>query len=187
MFLRIFKSKPNPSTETDLLATYRQSGDMAILGKIFEPNMEILYAVCYKYLRDEEEAKDAVMQIFEQLITDLRKHEVKHLSGWLHTLARNHCLMKLRAKTDTEEIFEERFMELSDQNHLTTDWDLEDNLDRLDDCLKTLPADQKEAIILFFYEQKSYQQIVESTGFELNKVKSYLQNGKRNLKNCIEK
>ncbi len=172
---------------TNYLLAYRQSGDLAVLGRLYEPEMGKVYAICYQYLKDKDEAKDAVMQIFEQLITDLRKHEVQNFQAWLHILARNHCLMALRNRKEIagNDFFSEQFMESLPDVHLE-DEDLEQDLTKLETCLETLNEAQLQTIKLFYWEQKSYTQIVESTGFELLKVKSYLQNGKRNLKNCIE-
>ena len=101
MFLKLFR-KSRPASErtigatADAVAAYRATGDLTILGELYEQHMELIYAVCYNYLRDEDEAKDAVMNLFEQLITDLRRHEVQQFGPWLHSVARNYCLMQLR-------------------------------------------------------------------------------------------
>ncbi len=192
-----FGKKHSTPSSQDLLTKYRQTGDLAILGKLYEPQMELVFGICFKYFKDEEEAKDATMQIFEELIEKLRKHEVENFPSWLATLSRNYCLMQLRKKnlfvptndkhTDDDEENALPFMELIDNQHLTDEWDLEGNLTRLDKCLETLGKEQQQTISLFFLKEKTYQEIVSETGYELSKVKSYLQNGKRNLKNCIER
>jgi RNA polymerase sigma factor (sigma-70 family) len=195
-----FGKKHSTPSSQDLLTKYRQTGDLAILGKLYEPQMELVFGICFKYFKDEEEAKDATMQIFEELIEKLRKHEVENFPSWLATLSRNYCLMQLRKKNlfvpstdyndnppDNEEENVIPFMELIDNQHLTDEWDLEGNLTRLDKCLETLGKEQQQTITLFFLKEKTYQEIVSETGYELSKVKSYLQNGKRNLKNCIER
>ncbi|MDH4460161.1 MAG: RNA polymerase sigma factor [Spirosomataceae bacterium] len=195
-----FGKKHSTPSSQDLLTKYRQTGDLAILGKLYEPQMELVFGICFKYFKDEEEAKDATMQIFEELIEKLRKHEVENFPSWLATLSRNYCLMQLRKKNlfvpstdyndnppDNEEENVIPFMELIDNQHLTDEWDLEGNLTRLDKCLEALGKEQQQTISLFFLKEKTYQEIVTETGYELSKVKSYLQNGKRNLKNCIER
>lgn len=195
-----FGKKHSTPSSQDLLTKYRQTGDLAILGKLYEPQMELVFGICFKYFKDEEEAKDATMQIFEELIEKLRKHEVENFPSWLATLSRNYCLMQLRKKNlfvpttdyndnppDNEEENVIPFMELIDNQHLTDEWDLEGNLTRLDKCLEALGKEQQQTILLFFLKEKTYQEIVTETGYELSKVKSYLQNGKRNLKNCIER
>ena len=195
-----FGKKHSTPSSQDLLTKYRQTGDLAILGKLYEPQMELVFGICFKYFKDEEEAKDATMQIFEELIEKLRKHEVENFPSWLATLSRNYCLMQLRKKNffvpstdyndnlpNNDEESALPFMELIDNQHLTDEWDLEGNLTRLDKCLETLGKEQQQTISLFFLKEKTYQEIVSETGYELSKVKSYLQNGKRNLKNCIER
>ncbi|MEA5459297.1 sigma-70 family RNA polymerase sigma factor [Arcicella sp. LKC2W] len=190
-----FKKKHKPQSETDLLKEYRQTGDLSVLGKLYEPQMEMVFAIAMKYCKDEDDAKDTVMQIFEELIPKLKQHEVENFKAWLGMVARNFCLMALRKKNlvvADGEIFadddssENHFMEFSTIEHLNDDFDVEQNLTKLEDCLKTLNSEQKQAVELFFMQEKTYQEVSQLTGFEINKVKSYLQNGKRNLKNCIE-
>jgi RNA polymerase sigma factor (sigma-70 family) len=193
-----FKKKHKPESETDLLREYRQTGDLSILGKLYEPQMEMVFAIAMKYFKDEEEAKDTVMALFEELIPKLRQHEVENFKAWLGMVARNYCLMELRKKTveisnfdigenDEEENNSNNFMEINTSEHHTDSLDLEQNLTKLEDCLQTLNLEQKQSVELFFMQEKTYQEVSQVTGFEVNKVKSYLQNGKRNLKNCLEK
>jgi RNA polymerase sigma factor (sigma-70 family) len=193
-----FKKKHKPESETDLLREYRQTGDLSVLGKLYEPQMEMVFAIAMKYFKDEEEAKDTVMALFEELITKLRQHEVENFKAWLGMVARNYCLMELRKKTveisnfdigenDEEENNSNNFMEINTSEHHTDSLDLEQNLTKLEDCLQTLNLEQKQSVELFFMQEKTYQEVSQLTGFEVNKVKSYLQNGKRNLKNCLEK
>lgn len=191
MFLKILR-KPKPQTDAEYVQAYRQSGDLAALGELYERYMELVYAVCYQYLRDEDEAKDAVMQIFEELVLKLRQHEVSNFKSWLHSVARNHCLMALRSQKgkETDSLPEgERldFMENESSVHPIDDnWDVETQLSGLDECLEQLNAEQKTSVTLFFLKELSYKQIAEQTGFDLSKVKSFIQNGKRNLRICLE-
>ena len=190
-----FKKKYKPISESELLIEYRQYGDLSILGKLYEPQMEMVFAIAMKYFKDEDEAKDTVMALFEELIPKLRNHEVENFKAWLGMVARNYCLMVLRKKNlvlvDDEILNNENsnhnFMEFSTTEHLMDDWDLEQNLTNLERCLETLNLEQKQAVALFFMQEKTYQEVSQLTGFEVNKVKSYLQNGKRNLKICMER
>ncbi|WP_026897214.1 RNA polymerase sigma factor [Daejeonella oryzae] len=176
------------SDEGFLLKEYRESGNLEVLGKLYEPYMHLLYGVCLKYLKDEELSKDAVMQIFEQLIDKLRIHEVSNFKSWLYTLARNYCLMALRVSGKHSIVpIEENFMEKEAFTHLDIEDIRERKLSIMEQCIDKLPAEQKDTISLFYLEQKCYKEVADLTGYDLNKVKSYIQNGKRNLKNCIEK
>ncbi len=188
VFLKLFRPKTD-LTDADYLAGYKRTGDLVALGELYERYMDMVYGLCYKYLRQEAEAKDAVMQIFEKLITDLKTHEVGNFKNWLHSVARNHCLMQLRSQkiaVGDESIFENEQLENWAVSESAESFEIEQQLSALSDCLQKLSKEQRQSIDLFYWQQKCYQDIVELTGFELNKVKSYLQNGKRNLKNCIE-
>lgn len=189
MFFKQFR-KPKPTTDADYVLAYKNTGDLELLGALYERYMDLVYAVCYKYLRDEDESKDAVMQLFEQLITDLRKYDVQNFKSWLHTTARNYCLMQLRQRKtlagERDEDADLIPMPLTVWPE-TDDLDLETKLSHMDDCLKTLPEEQRTSISLFYLNQKTYADIAELTGYDLKHVKSQLQNGRRNLKICMDK
>ena len=177
--------KPEDAGDERLLQQYRQTGDLTVLATLYEQYMHLIYGVCLKYLKDEEQSKDAVMQIFEELIVKLPRHEVKQFKSWLYVLSRNFCLMQLRAdkKMPTEAL--DNIMELAEDLHHTDD--REEDLVALERCKEKLPPPQKISIQLFFIEEKCYKEIADDTGYSMNEVKSYIQNGKRNLKICFEK
>lgn len=174
--------------DQELIRAYRRSHDLRVLGELYAPYMELVLGVCLKYLKDSEAARDAVMNIFEELVEKLKKHEVDNFKGWLYVLAKNHCLMQLRkdGKMKTTEI-PETFMQSDEELHLNGVMEKESNLKAMEDCMETLPQDQRSSVSLFYLEGKCYQEIAEITGQEWNKVRSQIQNGKRNLKICIEK
>ena len=192
--MNFFKSfqKGNPVvSEEERLASYRKTGELRLLGEIYQPYMPMVFSVCYKYLKDEEESKDAVMNIFEKLVTDLRVHEVSNFKSWLHSVARNYCLMQMRSKTVV--VVNSDFVKSEEESVAVEFVDEEgvvqfnNNLAAMEQCLDALAEEQKVTISLFYKEEKCYQEISDQTGFDLKKVKSYIQNGKRNLKICIEK
>lgn len=159
-----------------------------MLSTLYQRYMELVYAVCLKYFKDQERCKDAVMDIFDELNNKLRVHDVDNFKGWLHVLTRNYCLMQLRSPKNLKTTeFNPVFM-YSDQNtHLNNEaLEKEENFRKLEDCMEVLPEEQKATVRLFYLESKCYNEIAEITGFEWNKVRSYIQNGKRNLKLCIE-
>lgn len=194
MFLKRFR-KPKPTTDLEYVAAYRATGDLAVLGELYERHMELIYAVCYNYLRDEDEAKDAVMHLFEQLVTDLLRHDVQQFGAWLHSVARNYCLMQLRKNqahpkttlvtNGVDEIDDESLTKLLIDE--PTDSDLEEDLSRMESCLQTLPPEQRTCLTLFYLDRKTYTEVADITGYDLKQVKSYLQNGRRNLKICMQK
>ena len=189
-FLRLLKSKKTePPAEAEKLLAYRKTGDIRLLGALYEPYMEMVFGVCYKYLRQEEESKDAVMQIFEKLITDLRTHEIDNFKSWLHTVARNFCLMRIRGRRVFEAMDETQDMEsmLLDTQAFEEPRQIDIRLNTLEKCLEGLVYEQRTSVELFFLREKCYREISDETGFDFNKVKSYIQNGKRNLKICMDK
>ncbi|GHT15288.1 DNA-directed RNA polymerase sigma-70 factor [Bacteroidia bacterium] len=176
-------------TDDELLQQHKISGDTAYFGELFNRYIPMLYGVCLRYLSDEDKAQDAVMQLFENLLPKMAQYEVDVFRTWIYTVVKNHCLQILRKeKTEIIVDFNADLMESDEILHLLDDKE-EDNgrLEALKECIKKLPVQQRIAIMRFFMEEMSYMDIVDSTGYNLNQVKSYIQNGKRNLKICIEK
>jgi RNA polymerase sigma factor (sigma-70 family) len=198
MFLR-FRRKSDSQGQSfqdlqdpELILLYGSTRNTEIIAVLFQRYTHLVYGVCLKYLDNRDEAEDAVMEIFEGLMDSLQEHEITNFKSWLHTVTRNHCLMKLRKmKTvvmDMEIIagkIDQDFMEKEDYLHQ------EDILDRfkaedLGPVLKSLKEPQRRCIELVYLEEKSYQEVCEITGFTINEVKSHVQNGKRNLKIRLE-
>jgi len=178
------------SSEDDnsLVARYKKEGDLKVLAALYQRYMDLVYGVCLKYLHEPEKSKDAVMTIFEELIAKLKTHEPENFRGWLYTLSKNHCLMELRTPRNLKTTeFNADFMQIEESWHLNGELEKEEQFNQLKQCLDNLASEQKLAVSLFYLEQKSYQQIAETTGLEWNKVRSYIQNGRRNLKICMEK
>lgn len=187
-FLRKYKIPVSADDEQGLLADYKESGNIEALGALYEKYMPLVYGVCLKYFKDDEKSKDGVMQIFEQLITKLKIHEVTNFKSWLYTLSRNYCLMAIRSAGKYNFVsIDDQFMEKDASVHLDIDDLRENQLVSMEKCIEQLPEEQKMCISLFYIEQKSYKEVTDETGFDINKVKSYIQNGKRNLKICIDK
>lgn len=171
-----------------MLLAYRVSGNLEVLGRLYEKYMPLVFGVCLKYLKNEEQSKDAVMQIFEELVTKLKVHEVTNFKSWLYTLARNHCLMSLRASNKHDFVNIEEYDVDNAQNLHQEDSNTKENqLTSMEKCMEKLPQEQRITIDMFYLQQKCYKDISDATGFDMNKVKSYIQNGKRNLKICMEK
>ena len=174
------------------IARFRKKGDLEDLGKLYGRYMHLVYGVCIKYLKDREAARDAVMHIFEKLIIEIPKRQIENFKPWLHVLTKNHCLMQLRAgkakTSQREKMLADTgfFMENSYELHPDNEQALERDLAVMKKCIELLKQQQKECVKLFYLEEKSYREISGELDIELKKVKSLIQNGKRNLKICIE-
>jgi len=178
--------------DESLLNKYRFSGDLEILGRLYSRYMHLVYGVCLKYLKNRDDAKDAVMQIFEKLTSDLRQHEIKQFKSWLYVITKNYCLMQLRSQKTAErrinsyKIEHVNSVESTIELHPIDKDDAENDV-FLKECIENLNDEQKNCIRLFYFENKCYREIAESLKMDEKNVKSHLQNGKRNLKICLEK
>ncbi|MFM2359601.1 MAG: hypothetical protein RLY16_1594 [Bacteroidota bacterium] len=180
---------PPTLTDQELIIAFKANADKVALSELYQRYMDLVFGVCLKYLKEPELCKDAVMDIYEQLNHKLLRHEVENFKSWLHVLARNHCLMQLRSVKNIKTTeFDGNVMQSAENEHLRNEaFQKEQQLSELEDCIQQLPNDQKSSIELFFLQEKCYNEIAEITGHDWNKVRSYIQNGKRNLKICMDK
>jgi RNA polymerase sigma-70 factor (ECF subfamily) len=174
--------------DNDLLERFYKSDDQQWIGILLERYTMLLLGVCMKYLKNEEEAKDAVQQIFLKVLTEVSKYKIDYFKSWLYMVAKNHCLMKLRGQQGKyiKELKEEALIEHyeMDKTELLAN---EKTYSLLEQSIEELSEEQKQCVTLFYLKKNSYQQITQTTGFSLMQVKSYIQNGKRNLRMLLEK
>lgn len=186
-FFSLNRKKEKDYTDEELLEQYRQSRDTEFFGILYNRYIPLVYGLCLKYLQDEEKSQDAVMEIFENLLPKICGYEIKVFRTWLYSVAKNHCFHII--KNNKREIvvdFDSNLMESDSVLTLFGDEVDKDRESALTYCIAKLSEQQRITICKFFYEDMSYADIVDITGYDLKSVKSYLQNGKRNLKNCIE-
>jgi RNA polymerase sigma factor (sigma-70 family) len=185
--LAFVKKISSPKSDSELVEHYQLNGDMGVLGELYNRYMELVYGVCLKYLKDPEDAKDSVINIFEELVVKLKKYKVDNFKGWLHQLAKNYCLMKIRSDKKYPVNIDADIVHLAENNHLDNVMEKEQHLTTMEYCIEQLPGDQKMAIQLFYIEEKCYKEIADATSTDINKIRSFIQNGRRNLKICMEK
>jgi RNA polymerase sigma-70 factor (ECF subfamily) len=184
------KRRSNVSDES-LLEEFTNKGDLEVLGELYSGYIHLVYGVCLKYLKNRDESMDTVMQIFEKLIIEIPRHRIENFRSWLHAVTKNYCLMQLRSQKSHQQKMNEWiidsavFMENNPILH-----PLDDNNADMDkalaDCIEQLKAEQKDCIKQFYYDNRCYNEIALNLGLDEKKVKSHLQNAKRNLKLCLE-
>lgn len=175
-------------TDTELLDHYRADGNSEWIGILLQRYTLLLFGVCMKYLKNEEAAKDSVQQIILKVLSEASKYKIEFFKSWLYIVAKNHCLMRLRSKQERHlreinEDLEPAHLDL-EKNELLRN---EKTYELMEEAIGELTDEQRRCVILFYLHKNSYQQVSEKTGFSLLQVKSYIQNGKRNLKLLMEK
>ena len=173
--------------DDELVEKYQLNGDLHDLADLYQRYMELIYGVCLKYLQTPDDAKDAVINIFEELVVKLKKYKVEHFKAWIYQLAKNHCLMILRKKKTYTIQIDGEDVQFSDDMHLEDAMAKESQLLLMQACIEKLVDQQKVSIDLFYLQGKCYKEISIITSIEINKVKSFIQNGRRNLKICMDK
>jgi RNA polymerase sigma factor (sigma-70 family) len=174
-------------TDNQLVENYRRTHDARYIGDLYRRYSHLIYGVCLKYLKNQADSEDAVMEIFEKLHLDLKKVEVEHIKSWLYTVARNHCLMKLRKAGLDVEYPEELPAPPQYDADMEALEDKETLIQLLENSMTLLKPEQRLCIELFFLQDKSYKQIATETNLSLNDIKTHIQNGKLNLKKMMAK
>jgi RNA polymerase sigma-70 factor, ECF subfamily len=178
--------------DVHLVNEFRSGGDLKVLGNLYARYLHLVYGVCLKYLKDREEAKDGVMHIFEKLIIEIPRHDIVNFRSWLHVVTKNYCLMQIRSVKSKQEKFREWmndqkiFMETSIDLHPLDKDEMKPEDEALEECVEKLKEVQQKCIRQFYYENRCYREISANLGLGEKKVKSCIQNGKRNLKLCLE-
>ena len=173
-------------SDDELLKQFKETANQEVFGQLYSRYIPLVYGLCLKYLQQIEDAEDAVINLYEALSPKIMSYQIDNFKTWLYSTAKNHCLQILRRKKN--KYFEEIDMQVMESDEFEHLIDVEDDKEKeeaLHYCIERLTEEQRQCIILFFFEHFSYADIVEKNEFELNKVKSYIQNGKRNLKKCI--
>jgi RNA polymerase sigma-70 factor (ECF subfamily) len=188
-----FSSHIKNASDAELVARFKETGDNLCIGELFSRYKHLVFGVCMKYLADEDESQDVQMQVFEKLLRDLQRHNVEQFKGWLYTVTKNECLMYIRSRKskrlNDQELKKDMtgLMETEMSMHPEGITDTEHQLREMEDSLEGLAENQRRCLELFYLEMKCYKEVSDMTGFSLNEVKSFIQNGKRNLKILMSK
>ncbi|GHE43832.1 RNA polymerase sigma factor [Sphingobacterium griseoflavum] len=186
--MKIHTASKQALTDKELLDRYTATRSLTVLGELYSRHSEMVYYVCLRYFKDSERSKDGVMQIFEDLIHKVDRQQIIDFPKWLYVVSKNHCLMALRNNKQGFIVPVDDFVEFSTNLHQEDNsLEKEERLSLLEQCIDKLPAKQKIAVDLFFLQEKCYKEVAELSGYDLSEVKSFIQNGKRNLKICMEK
>lgn len=191
MLLKVFRRNEKKMSDEDLLAGYLAGEDPELLAELFSRYMHMVYGVCLKYLRNREDSKDCVIRIWEKVTNELVRHRPENFRAWLYVVTKNFCLMEIRASASERRHHDEWasdqlvFME-SEQVMHPVDRDEGDTDQALKDCIGQLSDLQKRSVELFYFSNKCYREIADELQTDEKRVKSLLQNGKRNIKICLE-
>lgn len=183
-----FKKQRNSKSDVELIECYRNSHDPKYVGELYQRYLHLVTYICSNYLEVDEDIEDASMDIFEKLLDELKRHEISDFKNWLHSVTRNHCLKLLRKKNPvvlSEKVTKlngSAFLELREEFGIGIQEDKHEIIRQMMRGLRWLNKEQRECLEHFYLDRLSYKQVSDYTGYSINQVKSYIQNGKRNLK-----
>jgi RNA polymerase sigma factor (sigma-70 family) len=190
MFLRMGRSKHSGQEEPilpdeALIELFLETGNKEVIGILFERYTHLVYGICLRYLKDRDQCKDAVMEIFENLFDKLSGNRISSFKNWIYTVSRNHCLMMIRKSAGAQRIKNRIIFDTVDAEVFAVDLPAGDKEKLVAEAIEHLISEQRLCVSLLYLQDKSYKDISDLTGYTLNQVKSHVQNGKRNLKNYL--
>ena len=169
-------------SDEDILVRLHDKNQSSLVGVLYQRYNHLVLGTCLYYLKDGSMAQDAAMDIFEKLLKNLHRYQIDKLKPWLLQVTRNHCLKQLTRIINKEnKLIDKNIDANSMETPQNEDHNNEEALIGLENALETLKEHQQKCIVLFYLKDKSYEEISLETGYELKKVKSYIQNGKLNL------
>jgi RNA polymerase sigma factor (sigma-70 family) len=183
--------KPNPSNigtlaDDELIGHYKRSAEPYYVGVLFQRYTRHLAVVTHRYMKNQADAEDALMEVFEIILKDLKTHTIANFKAWAYSVTKHHCLKKLKNAQDRKFKPESALRQIADETNYDFDPYLLDNqINGLKKAILQLGTEQRICIDLFYIQEKSYKEVADTTGYSLLEVKSYLQNGKRNLKGLL--
>ena len=146
------------------------------------PIKDKLYRFALKYMKDDDEAKDAVQEVFFKL---WRKKDEMHsyinMEAWCMRLTRNYCLDRLKSKAYRSSGNHE--FDLQDKaRDPYKNTELNDTMNKIYRLIEQLPDKQKDIIHLRDVEGYSYQEISEILQLDINQVKVNLFRARKYLR-----
>ena len=156
---------------------------------LFKAYTKDIFGVAYYILKDQQAAKDIIMDVFEVLLKQDSLAKIQNKKAWLLGTSRNLSLKKFNKQIKTQYGLEhkniiEQIVEKDDQEELIIK---NANEEAMLEQLALLKPLQSKCITLYYLKGLSYQQIAKKENISMNDVKSNIQNGKRNLKIKLEK
>ena len=189
-------------SDENLIQRYKYTDDKDAFAELYHRYRHLVFGVCLKYLANHNDSEDMTSLVFEKLLTKPPGEEVESFKAWLYKITVNECLGGVR-KEQTRSKVEENFKNLEERSQKFMENEgfarlISKGLPKgpehdLEDLIEKLPKEQKQCLKLFYVKRLRYKAIATKLDIDERKVKSALQNGKRNLKmlflkmNAVEK
>lgn len=183
--MSLFRKHISKLDDAELIQLYKSEGKQKYVSELYGRYAHLVMGVSLKYLKNTPEATDMTADIYEILVKKLEVHNVENFGGWLYQLTKNQCLMFLRKQKRVELVPLTNQETAPETDELSEKQILEVKLEHLTSEIEKLKPAQSHCIKLFYLKKLSYKEIVAQTRFSEKEVKSYIQNGKRNLKNQL--
>ncbi len=195
MALKVRNIEPYHSlSDEELVAKFAQTKQQAYFEELYNRYLHLSYGVCLKMMKNEADSRDVVSDVFKTLYLKLPTANVQSFKAYVYAVSRNECIAKLRKrKSESKKMQEWQRTENTQNAFMENDGlvalsDVGPSMDKLvENAIARLGDEQRTCIHLFFYDNKSYKEIAAQTGYSEKHVKSFLQNGKRNLRIALEK
>ncbi len=141
-----------------------------------------VFRLCFSMLRDRALAEDVTQEIFLKVWRALPGYGAQaSLSTWIYAISRNTCLSELRRRKPTVSIDQDEESYDSEVAALSAPEQDDSATVSVSQVLDQLPERYRQAVTLFYMEDKSYEQTAQSLGLPLGTVKALLHRARKRL------
>lgn len=152
--MRITRKHIKSLSDENIILLYKQSNDQKCIGELYVRYSPLVMGVSLKYLKNIADAQDSLMQVFEKLISELNKNEVRNFKPWLYQITKNQCLMELRKNKNRHKppIYFQLLKQEEDETERIEEKEL--LLTKLEEFIHNLKENQRVCIELFYLQKK---------------------------------
>lgn len=173
-------------------AAKAQKGDRKAMERIVEETSGYVYYYCLTLLCSEDEANDAVQEIYLTLLKKLGMLEnPKVFLGWLKAVTSNHCKNRLARNKISPSLDDEVHFENAEETDVQLipqkQIEAQELRNAVVTAVKNLPVFQRECVMMYYYNEMSVSQIAEVLEIKEGTVKSRLYNARKSIKSELEK
>ena len=155
-----------------------------VLTESFKALSDGLYRVAYYILESQNDAEDAVQDLFVKLWGNRDQLDtVLNFKAYCTTLMKNLCIDRLRKDQRVQAM--EPGPDIAETRRVDEDYDAREKLERVMAAIERLPARQRDVMKMYVFEEMSYEEIAEKTGMSNLTLRVLLSNARKSLRSQI--
>lgn len=167
----------------ELVAHYQATERQEALALLMDRYMDSVVGISMRYLKDEEAVRDFVSDMYVKLTKAVLTNEIKHFRSWLHSTVHNR-LKDLKRKAQVRTNYRSQLS--LEVEHMEPDLQRQIDLDALKKAIGNLSEKERLVVMAIYFEEMSYQEIMETYGWSFNQVRGTRDRAMKKLKAVLQ-